>query len=233
MTGWPPRPMAVAREALVDDGRILFDAVTGHFHGDPDTACHYLIDRHPVGWSVLGGDFTAPPGYRTGHHPRTGATSATATATATNHPTTTHRPHRPRRPHRLRLRARACPAAGPHQPPRQLAAGRRTGLDRQSRLERHRPARPTAAPRLVAPDHRPDRLIGRHTNPCPTGPGADGGPKPVHRNPTPAQRTDPAPPSPAWRCAQAMISSTTSVLASAYCCTYRQSRCASSCLTRW
>jgi hypothetical protein len=51
-------------------GRILFDAVTGHFHGDPEAACHYLIDQHPAGWSVLHGDFTAPPGYRTGHHPQ-------------------------------------------------------------------------------------------------------------------------------------------------------------------
>jgi hypothetical protein len=51
-------------------GRILFDAVTGHFDGDPDAACHYLIDQHPAGWSVLHGDFTAPPGYRTGHHPQ-------------------------------------------------------------------------------------------------------------------------------------------------------------------
>ena len=48
-------------------GRILFDAVTGHFGGDPDAACSYLIDQHPAGWSVLHGDFTTPPGYRTGH----------------------------------------------------------------------------------------------------------------------------------------------------------------------
>ena len=45
-------------------GRILFDAVTGHFAGDTDAACTYLIDQHPAGWSVLGGDFTTPPGYR-------------------------------------------------------------------------------------------------------------------------------------------------------------------------
>jgi hypothetical protein len=51
-------------------GRILFDAVTGNFDGDPDAACRYLIDQHPAGWSVLGGDFTAPPGYRTGHDPQ-------------------------------------------------------------------------------------------------------------------------------------------------------------------
>ena len=48
-------------------GRVLFEAVTGHFAGDPDAACHYLIDQHPAGWSVLYGDFTAPPGYQ--HHP--------------------------------------------------------------------------------------------------------------------------------------------------------------------
>jgi hypothetical protein len=51
-------------------GRILFDAVTGPFGGDPDAACRYLIDQHPAGWSVLGGDFTVPPGYRTGHDPQ-------------------------------------------------------------------------------------------------------------------------------------------------------------------
>jgi hypothetical protein len=48
-------------------GRVLFDAVTGHFAGDPDAACHYLIDEHPAGWSVLYGDFTTPPGYQ--RHP--------------------------------------------------------------------------------------------------------------------------------------------------------------------
>jgi hypothetical protein len=40
-------------------GRILFDAVTGPFTGDPDAACYYLIDQHPA---------------------------ATATATVTSHP---------------------------------------------------------------------------------------------------------------------------------------------------
>jgi hypothetical protein len=45
-------------------GRILFEAVSGPFAGDPDAACTYLIDQHPAGWSVLGGDFTTPPGYR-------------------------------------------------------------------------------------------------------------------------------------------------------------------------
>ena len=45
-------------------GRVLFDAVTGHFGGDTDAACTYLIDQHPAGWSVLHGDFTTPPGYR-------------------------------------------------------------------------------------------------------------------------------------------------------------------------
>jgi hypothetical protein len=47
-------------------GRILFDAVTGHFAGDPDAACHYLIDQHPAGWSLLGGDFTIQAGYQVG-----------------------------------------------------------------------------------------------------------------------------------------------------------------------
>jgi hypothetical protein len=50
-------------------GRVLFDAVTGHFDGDPDAAGRYLIDQHPAGWSVLHGDFTAPPGFRTRHDP--------------------------------------------------------------------------------------------------------------------------------------------------------------------
>ena len=45
-------------------GRVLFEAVIGHFGGDTDAACIYLIDQHPAGWSVLHGDFTTPPGYR-------------------------------------------------------------------------------------------------------------------------------------------------------------------------
>jgi hypothetical protein len=48
-------------------GRVLHDAVCGHFDGDTDAACRYLIDQHPAGWSVLHGDFAAPPGYR--RHP--------------------------------------------------------------------------------------------------------------------------------------------------------------------
>ena len=65
-----PPPRAARRRLLHYDGypahqgRILFDAVTGHFAGDPDAACSYLIDQHPAGWSVLGGDFTVPPGFR-------------------------------------------------------------------------------------------------------------------------------------------------------------------------
>jgi hypothetical protein len=35
-------------------GRILFHAVTGHFGGDPDAACRYLIDQHPAGWVLHG-----------------------------------------------------------------------------------------------------------------------------------------------------------------------------------
>jgi hypothetical protein len=31
-------------------GRILFDAVTAHFDGDPEAACRYLIDQHPAGY---------------------------------------------------------------------------------------------------------------------------------------------------------------------------------------
>jgi hypothetical protein len=45
-------------------GRVLHEAITGHFDGDTDAACRYLIDQHPAGWSVLHGDFAAPPGYR-------------------------------------------------------------------------------------------------------------------------------------------------------------------------
>ncbi len=45
-------------------GRVLFDAVTGHFAGDVDAACRYLIDEHPAGWSALGGDFAQPPGFQ-------------------------------------------------------------------------------------------------------------------------------------------------------------------------
>ncbi len=51
-------------------GRVLFDAVTGHFAGDTDAACRYLIDEHSAGWSVLHGDFTVPPGYRPGYDPQ-------------------------------------------------------------------------------------------------------------------------------------------------------------------
>jgi hypothetical protein len=43
---------------------VLFEAVTGHFGGDTQAACSYLIDQHPAGWSVLHGDFTTPPGYQ-------------------------------------------------------------------------------------------------------------------------------------------------------------------------
>jgi hypothetical protein len=54
------------------------------------------------------------------------------------------RPHRPRRLHRLRLRAGSRAAAGPHQPARRLAAGRRSSLDRHPRLGRHRPPTPSS-----------------------------------------------------------------------------------------
>jgi hypothetical protein len=51
-------------------GRILFTAVTGQFAGDPEAAGQYLIDQHPAGWSILYGDFSAPPGYQ--QHPDPG-----------------------------------------------------------------------------------------------------------------------------------------------------------------
>jgi hypothetical protein len=44
-------------------GRVLHEAVTGHFAGDVEAARHYLIDQHPTGWSFLGGDFTKPAGF--------------------------------------------------------------------------------------------------------------------------------------------------------------------------
>lgn len=44
-------------------GRVLFEAVTGHFAGDVDAARGYFIDDHPAGWSYLGGDFTKPTGH--------------------------------------------------------------------------------------------------------------------------------------------------------------------------
>ena len=78
-SSWPARPTPEGGfhgNYCHNDGypahqsRILFDAVTGYFDGDPDAACRYLIDQHPAGWSVLGGDFTVPPGYRTGHDPQ-------------------------------------------------------------------------------------------------------------------------------------------------------------------
>jgi len=46
-------------------GRVLFEAVTGHFAGDVDAARGYFLDDHPAGWSHLGGDFTKPTGYLT------------------------------------------------------------------------------------------------------------------------------------------------------------------------
>jgi hypothetical protein len=51
-------------------GRILFEAVTGHFGGDLQAAGQYLIDAHPAGWSVLHGDFSLPPGHQ--RHPDPG-----------------------------------------------------------------------------------------------------------------------------------------------------------------
>jgi hypothetical protein len=80
---------------------------------------------------------------------------------------------------------------------------------------------PTRSPDRPPYQPLPDGVWGRRRPPAGTP------------EPDPAQRTDPAPSSPAWRCARAMICSTTSVLASAYCGTNRQSRCASSRLTRW
>ena len=63
-------------------GRLLFDAVTGHFDGDPEAACRYLIDEHPAGWSVLGGDFTVPPGIRTGPGGRGAPKQCTSSSTS-------------------------------------------------------------------------------------------------------------------------------------------------------
>ncbi len=49
-------------------GRVLFEAVIGHFAGDVDAARSYFIDDHPAGWSQLGGDFTKPTGYLASGH---------------------------------------------------------------------------------------------------------------------------------------------------------------------
>jgi hypothetical protein len=86
-----------------DQGRILFEAVTGHFGGDPDAAGQYLIGQHPAGWSVLHGDFTAPPDYRFRDDPR-GPAQSVLLPRAT--PAAADQAHRPRGLGGLRLRAR-------------------------------------------------------------------------------------------------------------------------------
>ncbi len=48
-------------------GRVLHEAVTGHFAGDVEAARRYLIDEHPAGWRHLGGDFTKPGSPRVDH----------------------------------------------------------------------------------------------------------------------------------------------------------------------
>jgi hypothetical protein len=136
-------------------GRVLFDAVTGHFDGDPDAACRYLIDEHPAGWSVLYGDFAAPPGYRTGHNPDDLRNQCYC------HGDRHERPRPPLTDHTARaawVDYATCSnptGCGAHQPPGRVAAGRRAGLDRHARLGCHPPARPTPPPRLVAPHRRP------------------------------------------------------------------------------
>ncbi|MEV7523736.1 hypothetical protein [Streptomyces sp. NPDC091371] len=42
---------------------VLLSAVAGHFGGDAEALAHYLIDDHPAGWSALGGNFAADPGF--------------------------------------------------------------------------------------------------------------------------------------------------------------------------
>jgi hypothetical protein len=62
--GWLLRQLLPPRRLPAHQGRVLFEAVTGHFGGDTNAACSYLLDEHPAGWSVLHGDVTTPPGYR-------------------------------------------------------------------------------------------------------------------------------------------------------------------------
>jgi hypothetical protein len=116
----------------VHQGRILFDAVTGHFDGAPDAACRYLIDQPPAGWPVLGGDFTVPPGYRTGHDPQDLRDQC--------HGDRQEPPRPPLTDHTARdawvddayvLEAKRLRVL--HQPRRRMAAGGRAGLDRAAR----------------------------------------------------------------------------------------------------
>jgi hypothetical protein len=132
-------------------GAILFDAVTGHFTGDPDAACYYLIDQHPAGWSVLHGDFTVPPGYRTGHDPQDLRNQCYCHGDRHEPPARRSPTTPPATPGWTTPTCWTPSGCGCSQPRRRVAAGGRPGLDRMARLGRHRPARPTPPPRVVAP----------------------------------------------------------------------------------
>jgi hypothetical protein len=70
----PYRPVAASQGGAEAPAERAPCALTRSFpfriDGDPEAAGRYLIDEHPAGWSVLHGDFTAPPGYRTRHDPQ-------------------------------------------------------------------------------------------------------------------------------------------------------------------
>ena len=159
-------------------GRVLFEAVTGHFGGDTDAACRYLIDEHPAGWSVLHGDFTIPPGYRLPTDPDDLRNQCYCHGDR-------HDPPRPPLddhtasdawvdyayvigPDRLQV---LTDVGG------WLAAGRRSGLDRHPRLGCHRPPRQAAAPPVL-------------TRPLPGGDPCQSQPAP--RRPWPAPPVDEA-----------------------------------------
>ncbi len=45
-------------------GATLYDAYQGHFGGDLDAMCHFLLDEHPAGfWTIVGRDLSLPCGY--------------------------------------------------------------------------------------------------------------------------------------------------------------------------
>jgi hypothetical protein len=159
-------------------GRVLFDAVTGHLAGDTDAACSYLIDQHPAGRSVLHGDFTTRPATSIPPTPTTDATSATATANATTHPGRPRPPARPEPP--MSSHPTGCRS---HQPGRRLAASRRPGLDRHPGLGRDRQPRQPPAPPALTAQSRPTTAnnptqhpvgAGRRVTQEPSVPGAEG-----------------------------------------------------------
>lgn len=52
-------------------GKALFDLYHGHFNRDVRAMQKFLIDDHPAGWSsIIGTDFTLPPGFNRGNQPK-------------------------------------------------------------------------------------------------------------------------------------------------------------------